>query len=314
MNIEYLEAFVYVVHFNSFHKAADALYLSQPAISHRIQMLERELMVHLLDRNGKQFTLTEKGKQFLPYAQKTLQSYQKGKEFIQTEAAPATEIRIGCTESVSNYIIPIILPAFKQRFPSVRLRIVTGSSDDITEKVLAKELEMGLVRSVAHPALDSSKFFEDPIKLYVYEGHPLLQQESATIKELEKTPLVFYECGSLNWIRIHRLFESLDSPPRIDFHIDNMEAAKKLILQKLGIGFLPTLCTHQEVNDGKLFPVEIASLSKLSLSTNLISRKSACPEAFAALLDTRKKLTQQLSAKETGAGTVQTSLSASRIG
>jgi len=290
MNIENLEAFVYVVHFNSFHKAADALYLSQPAITNRIQMLERELMVHLLNRTGKQFTLTEKGKQFLPYAQRSLQSYQKGKEFIQARTSKVSELRIGCTESVSNYMLPNILPHFKSKFTKVQLRMITGSSDDIVEKILAKELDIGLVRSITHPALDSSKFVEDPIKLHVYEGHPLQQQGAATVEELQKATLLFYECGSLNWIRIHRFFESLDNPPLIEFHTDNMEVAKKLILQKMGIGFLPTLCTQQEVREGRLFPVEIASLSKMSLTTNLIARKSDCTDVFNTLMETRKYL------------------------
>jgi len=189
-------------------------------------------------------------------------------------------------------MLPYLLPFFKGKFPNVQLRMVTGSSDDITEKVLAQELDIGLVRSVNHPALDSSKFWEDPIKLYVYEGHPLQNKGEVSVEELQKSTLLFYECGSLNWIRIHRFFESLDTPPFIEFHTDNMEVAKKLILQKMGIGFLPTLCTRQEVSEGKLFPLEVVSLSKMFLTTNLIARKSACTDVLSAIMDTRKKLVQ----------------------
>lgn len=120
MNIENLEAFVYVVHFNSFNKAADALFLSQPSITARIQSLERELDTKLFHREGRKFTLTEKGRQFLPYAQQILQSYKKGKQQLQTTGAGIKEIRLGCTASVSHYLIPEILPALRKNTPSFR--------------------------------------------------------------------------------------------------------------------------------------------------------------------------------------------------
>lgn len=75
MNIENIEAFVYVNHYGSFNKAAEVLFLSQPSVTARIQTLERELDCKLFDRLGKQIALTEKGKQFLPYAQQIMQTF-----------------------------------------------------------------------------------------------------------------------------------------------------------------------------------------------------------------------------------------------
>jgi DNA-binding transcriptional LysR family regulator len=147
MNIENIEAFAYAVHFNSFNKAADALFLSQPSITARIQSLERELDVKLFQREGRNFSLTENGKQFLPYAQQILQSYKKGKQHLRRNQTTLHELRIGCTAAVSAYIIPEILPRLKQKYPGMQIKLVTASTETILEKVLQKEIDLGLVRT-----------------------------------------------------------------------------------------------------------------------------------------------------------------------
>lgn len=273
MNIENLEAFVYVVHFNSFNKAADALFLSQPSISARIQTLERELDVKLFLREGKNFSLTEKGKQFLPYAQQILQSYRKGKQHLRRDQTALHELRIGCTASVSAYIMPELLPRLKQQNPELQIKLMTAPSDTILEKVLQKEIDLGLVRNLSHPLVDSVLFYEDPIRLYVHQGHAFIEQPPTTLDEIGGEKLVFFECGSLDWMKLHSLFETLQRPPVIDLNIDNHEAAKKCIAKGMGIGFLPDLCASREVADQQLFPIGIPSLASLSLRTNIITLK-----------------------------------------
>ncbi|TDG00728.1 LysR family transcriptional regulator [Paenibacillus piri] len=271
MNIENLEAFVYVIHFNSFNKAADALFLSQPSISARIQSLERELDALLFEREGKQFTLTDKGKQFLPYAQQILQSYKKGKQQLQTKITSLDELRIGCTVSVSNYLIPEILPVLKERVPDVQIKLTTAATESLLEKLLSKEIDLGLVRNITHPHIHSVKFYEDPIRLFVRREHVFAKMETVAVEDVVNEPLVFFECGSLDWMKIHRLFESLHLPPNIVYHIDNLETAKKLVLKGAGISFLPELCVQKEVRENLLVPIELPTLSSLSLRTNLIS-------------------------------------------
>lgn len=285
MNIENMEAFVYVIHFNSFNKAADALFLSQPSVTARIQSLERELDTKLFEREGKQFSLTEKGKQFLPYAQQILQLYKRSKQNLQEQKNDLRELRIGCTLSVSNYIIPRILPIFKLKYPDLQIKLITASSEVIIEKLLNKEVDLGLVRNITHPHLDSIKFYEDPIRLCVYENHPFIGMENVTIEDVASQSLVFFECGSLDWMKIHRLFETLDQSPKIEFQIDNSETAKKLVLHGLGISFLPELCVLKEIHDRLLFPIDVPSIANLSLRTNLVSLKGEGSVWYKIFLD-----------------------------
>ncbi|USB32650.1 LysR family transcriptional regulator [Paenibacillus sp. YPG26] len=272
MNLDNLEAFVYVVHYGSFNKAADALFLSQPSVTARIQSLERDLDCQLFDRMGKKIHLTDKGQRFLPDAQQILRIYQSSKQHLHRAAEVTGELRIDCTISVSNYVIPQILPRIKEEFPGVNIRLSTAASDHILRRVLGNESDLGLVRNVIHPQIHSLKLLEDPIKLFVYEGHPFTELESVSAELLSNEPFIFFECGSLDWIRIQRSFESLTEPPKINYQVDNLETAKKLVMNCAGICFLPELCTSKEVQEGRLVPVPVPEISGNVLHTHIISR------------------------------------------
>jgi DNA-binding transcriptional LysR family regulator len=285
MNIENIEAFVYVFHYGSFNKAAEVLFLSQPSVTARIQTLERELDCRLFDRLGKQVQLTENGHKFLPYAQALLHTYQKGKQHIRRQRKVPHELRIGCTVSVSNYIIPELLPKLMAQYPGLQIKVTTSVTDDIVGKVLSRELDIGFVRNVNHPNLQSLKFYEDPIRLYTYADHPLAGKPEVSVELLVDQPFVFFECGSLDWLRIHRVFQSLNKPPSIEIHTDNAEMAKKLVLNKAGICFLPGLCVRKEVGEKLLCPIDVAEVSGVALQTNIISLNGEQTEIVRFLSD-----------------------------
>ncbi|MDO3411996.1 LysR family transcriptional regulator [Saccharibacillus sp. CPCC 101409] len=271
MNIENIESFVYINHYGSFNKTAEALFLSQPSVTARIQTLERELGCRLFDRIGKQVVLTEEGRKFLPYAQEMLKTLQKGRQHIRRSEKLPQELRIGSTISVSNYLIPELLPRLQERYPGLHVKLSTGGTDEVVRRLLAGEIDLGFIRKVMHPSLKTAAFYEDPIHLYVRADHPFAQEESVSIEELQDRRLVFFECGTLDWLRIHRAFEALDSPPEIAFHVDNSETAKKLVLGGAGIGFLPAVCVRDEVRSGRLLPVRVRELAEFTLQTSLVA-------------------------------------------
>ncbi|GGF81353.1 transcriptional regulator [Paenibacillus albidus] len=286
MNIENIEAFVYINHYGSFNKAADVLYISQPTVTARIQSLERELDSKLFDRLGRQIQMTDKGKQFLPYAEQILQVYQKGKLQLQSKGTIPNELRIGSTVSVSNYVLPHLLIHLKHKYPHVQFKLTTAPTDDLIEKLKSKDIDLAFIRKVVNPVFQSYPFWDDPISLYVYEGHPLAKTGQASIRDIRKEPLVFFECGSLDWMRLHRVFENLEQPPDIVYHVDNLETAKKLVIRKAGICFLPALSTQEEVESGKLIPVEVAETAGISLRTNLITLNGENAGFIDTLLET----------------------------
>jgi len=285
MNIENIEAFVYINHYGSFNKAAEVLYISQPTVTARIQSLERELDCRVFDRLGKQISLTEKGKQFLPYAQQILQIYQNGKYQVQAKGHIPNELRIGSTVSVSNYLMPHLMLHLKRRYPHITIKLTTASTEVLIDKLKSKELDLAFIRKVVNPAIQAFPFCEDPISLYVQEGHRLAKAQRASLEDIRQETLVFFECGSLDWMRLHRVFESMEQPPKIEYQVDNLETAKKLVLKKAGICFLPALSVQEEVAAGTLVRVDIAETEGISLRTSLISLNGENAEFIETLLE-----------------------------
>ncbi|WP_028402223.1 LysR family transcriptional regulator [Ectobacillus panaciterrae] len=279
MNIENIEAFIYVCQLGSFNKAAEALYLAQPSVTARIQSLEREINIKLFHRNGNKISLTEKGEYFFPHAQKILQSYQEAKYGLQQVAIPY-DLVIGSALSISNNILPEILPGFKSEFKDVRVKIVTGHSQDILQKVINKEVDFGIVRTETHPQVESIRLYNDPIGLFVPRNHIFLKEEKVTIEDVSKQPLIFFDYGSMDWLMIHRLFSSNDVNPTISLEVDNMESAKNLVIQGMGISFLPEHCVKQELENGELIRVEMAPPVKINISIDFIYLKGRPKSVF----------------------------------
>ncbi|MBB6731670.1 LysR family transcriptional regulator [Cohnella zeiphila] len=283
MNIENIEAFVYVLHYGSFNKAAEALFLSQPSVTARIQSLERELDCVLFDRVGKQVHLTEQGKRFRPYAQQLVDTYRKGKQQLRRNSPDKEELRIGCTASAAHYMLPELIPALRERFPELRLKLFTGTTDEVAARVLGKELDLGFVRKTSHPDLQTAALYEDPIRLYVHANHPFATAERLPIEALGREPLFFFECGALDWMRIHRVFENMAPLPNLIVQTDNLETAKKLVLRNAGICFLPGLSVREEEAGGLVKAIDFPETSGIALSTSLISRHGENADIFREL-------------------------------
>ena len=145
MEIGRLEAFVRVAQLRSFSKAADALYLTQPTVTARIQALERELGEPLFERMGRTIRLTDAGAGFLPHAQRALQSLVEGKDaLVSLRDVQHGTLAIGTAPTVGTYVLPGLLERFGTRFPGVEITIRTGRSEEVMAMVLADEVQVGL--------------------------------------------------------------------------------------------------------------------------------------------------------------------------
>lgn len=275
MNIDNLEAFVFVHHFGSINQAAKALFLSQPSVTYRIQSLERALDVQLFERVGRKVKMTDEAKEFLPYAMATIESYKNGKKRLQEKAITdqSEPFIIGCTALVSNYFLPHVLPKWNLSYPDVHIKLLTGTTDSIVTKLLNREVDIGFVHSSSHPMIESSLVFESPICLFVQADHPFQQMENVDGKALANQPIVLLECSSLDWSFIQHVFEQ-DLPIRA-YEVDSFEAAKALMLNHAGIGFLPELCVRKEVASGELVRIDIPSVSNGLIQTNMIRYRGA---------------------------------------
>src|SRR3990170_2498890 len=151
-----LEAFSQVAAHNSFSRAAEALQLTQPSVTARIQALERELGEEIFERGGRGVRLTDAGLAFLPYVERILQTLQEGRDAVdEVRNVQLGSLRLGTALTISTYVLPKILHTFCQRYPGVDVVIRTGRSEQILSMLLADEAQVGLVRSLSHPEVET---------------------------------------------------------------------------------------------------------------------------------------------------------------
>ena len=262
MNIDHLEAFMYVVQLGSIHKAAEFLYLSQPTVTARIKTLERDLDIELFVRKGRSLTLNEAGKTFVPYAEQIINTYHQGKKLFKKD--PQQEVMvIGANTITSQYFVPFALPFLKRANPHLRFKFISAPNDVLLEKLLQKQVDIAFMKEVSHNMLQNDEILDNSVRLVVYPGHPFQFQQNVTVQQLASQHLVFFECGAFDWNRVHKLFEVTKEEPHIEFQVDHLEVAKSIILNKSGIGFLPYLCMKQELERGELIEIDVSHIIQI---------------------------------------------------
>ncbi|WP_026573722.1 LysR family transcriptional regulator [Bacillus sp. UNC438CL73TsuS30] len=280
MNIQNIKAFIYVVQFGSFNKAAEALYLSQPSISARIKSLENDLMRELFFRDRNKCILTDAGKSFLPYAIKILREYQESVYKLNQQLYIPDQVKIACSISISNYVIPILLPKLRNQFPECRFKIVSDHSESSLTKVLNKEVDCGLIREIIHPRIDSTVLMHFNVGLYAHISHPLVQMnQRVTLEQLADQNIIFYDHNSPEWLGITSLLETINFQQHLIVDIDNMEAAKRLVMKGTGICFLPENAVEEEIQNNMLkrIPLKLPIEFKTSIALVHLKEESISP-------------------------------------
>lgn len=272
MSIDNIEAFLYVHHFGSINQAAKALFLTQPTVTARIQSLERELDVALFDRVGRRLVMTEEARDFLPYAESIVEAYQNGKSHLE-KRSKMRELVIGCNVLASYYLLPEVLSSFRKENPSIKIRTVTSTSEEIERQVMSGSVDIGFVRSSKNPVIVSKKVLESPIHFYVEAESGFKDGEVVDFEDLAKEPIVFYECDSLDWALVKKLFRHLKYFPNIAYEVDSLEQAKALIMNRSGVGFLPEISVRKELTSKLVRRIHLPFSVDASLKIDMIYLK-----------------------------------------
>lgn len=259
MNIDHIEAFLYVVHYKSIHKAANALFLSQPTVTARIKSLERELNVELFHRDGRSVILSDKGKDFLPFATQIVQTFQQGKKQLE-ETQETDEVCIGTNGVTAQYFLAYALPKWKESFPHLRFQIVTGSTNMILEKLQSHQIHFGLIQYVHREGIGNELLLSNAVKLVMHREHSYQQNPLIKVKELARQKMVFFECGAFDWNYVHKLFEVEGVTANIEVRTDHLEVAKEFIRTKGYMSFLPHLCVKKELESGEFVEIDVKDL------------------------------------------------------
>ena len=227
-----------VVRRGSVTGAAQALYVTQPALTARLNALERDVGARLLVRRRGGVRLTEAGRAFLPYAERALQAMDEGRLVLgELRRGMSGHVAVCASPIVSTYALPAILNRFSQTHPGVQVSVRTGHSEEMIELVKREEVAVGLLRAFNDPEVEQFTLYEDELVLVVHADHPA--GDVARLAELGQEQFVLFDRASSYHELTQAMFlEAAIAPPGV-MELDNVDSAKKMIELGLGIAFLP---------------------------------------------------------------------------
>lgn len=291
MDLARIEAFVQVARTGSISRAAEALFVTQPAVTSRLQALERSMGVTLLVRSRHGSRLTDAGNVLLPHAQRALAALARGREAVEeVRTGGAGRLTIGAAPAVSTYVLPAMLHRFQADHPGVRLSVRSGHSEEVLEMVVREEVEIGLMRPIQHPEVTTTLLYEDEVVLVVHRGHRFATAGHVRMAELASEHLILFDRTSSYHELTSAIVRQAGISPRGQLDVDNIDAAKRMVEQRLGISMLPRTAVQSEVGAGRLVPVTVTDMPPVRRQIVVARRRDAGElspvlAAFLATLD-----------------------------
>ena len=271
MEIDQVETFLAVATFGGFHRAAEALRISQPAVSARIKALEESLGVELFARSRGGLVVSDAGRTFRPHAEQLLRMASVARQAVhELQPASTSPLQIAAALSISVYFLPDVLKRFQLAHPNVNISIRPGHSKEVLDLVLNEEAEIGLARSLQHPEVETISLRDDPLLLVAHARRGPAHARRARLEQVAVWPLIFYERGSSDWTITQGLFRSAGLVPNVALEVDSIETAKRMVERGLGLSFLPQLAVVREISQRQLTTVKVLDAEPLRRSLDVI--------------------------------------------
>ncbi len=243
-----LRAFLSVVELESFHRAADALHLSQPALSRRIQKLEQVIGAPLLERTTRHVSATALGTELVPLVRRMLEEFD-GSLFAVREVGPNRGglVTIACLPTAAFYFLPTVIREFNEEYPNIRFRILDLPATDGLQAVARGEVEFGInIMGTSDPDLIFERLAEDPFVLAARKDHPLAAKPSVGWADLEPYHVITVHRSSGNRTLLDAALAKSNIKLRWFYEVTHLSTSLGLVEAGLGISVLPRMATPQD--------------------------------------------------------------------
>ncbi|MBA5801043.1 LysR family transcriptional regulator [Rhizobium changzhiense] len=243
-----LRAFLGVVELESFNRAADALHMSQPALSRRIQKLEQVIGAPLLERTTRHVSATALGTELVPLVRRMLEEFD-GSLFAVRDVGPNRGglVTIACLPTAAFYFLPTVIRQFNEDYPNIRFRILDLPATDGLRAVASGEVEFGInIMGTSDPDLTFERLAEDPFVLAARKDHPLATKQWVEWVELEPYHLITVHRSSGNRTLLDAALAKSNIKLRWFYEVTHLSTSLGLVEAGLGISVLPRMATPRE--------------------------------------------------------------------
>lgn len=254
-------------------KAAERLYISQPALTYRLHQLEKDFGTKIVTRGKKGVEFTMQGTYLVEYAKEMLLRLRKTKEYIvNMDQTVKGTLRLGVSGMFARYELPKLLKKFLSIYPDVEINLKTGWSSEINQLLQKEEVHLGIVRGNYHWHGEACLFREEMISV--------ASHKKINLEELPSLPQINYQTDpSLRTLIDNWWKEIFRTPPTIAMEVDRIDTCKQLVLHGLGYAFLPNICLS---DDEPLYTLPLISKDQQPIvrQTWLVYRESSMELTF----------------------------------
>ncbi|EPE9057285.1 transcriptional regulator CynR [Klebsiella aerogenes] len=281
MNIRYVRYFLAVAEHQGFTRAAEALHISQPALSQQIRMLEESLDAQLFDRSGRHIHLTDAGEVFLQYARQAFQLLDEGQRAIHdVEDLSRGSLRIAVTPTFTSYFVVPLVAEFHARYPHITLDIQEMSQEKMEGLLLENELDIGIAfAGGTAPDIVSTPLLQEVLALVVADHHPLAREEPLTLNQLAAEEFILLNHHFATRLQIDHCLQRAGFHPQVTIEMHSINAILDIIQRTQLVTILPLNVAAQRTGLVSRL-LEEAALERTAV---LMQRKGARPKAAARI-------------------------------
>ena len=275
----------------SFKKAADILFVTQPAVSLQIQNLEKQLEITIFDRGGRKALLTEAGQLLLDYCERILNQCDEAcKALEDLNSLKGGTLIVGASQTTGTYLMPRMIGAFRQKYPEVSVQLQVHSTRRTGWSVANGQIDLAIIGGQLPPELQDlleiTPYATDELALVLPVNHKLSGEKELSKEDLYKLNFVTLDSQSTTRKVVDQLLKhsGLDIQRlKIEMELNSLEAIKNAVQSGLGAAFLPVVSIERELESGTLHKPNMIDLGvkrELKLITNPSRYSSKASEAF----------------------------------
>jgi DNA-binding transcriptional LysR family regulator len=276
LDLHHLKLFHTLATEQSYTKAANSLFISQPALSMQIKKFEDEIGVKLFDKVGNKNVLNDNGKLLFEYTQKIFTTIEEAEyQLLKKADSISGTVNIGGSNTSGTYILPKIIGAFKSLYPNVNVNLHVSDTNEISHLILDSKLDFALNGGTLEYCKNIyiEKLMEDQIVLAVSPENKLADKEYIKPSDLDGNNFITHERHSQLYLLAEKIIEEMHFPSEITMTFGNIDAIKQAVSANLGVSLIPFSAVSFELKIGVIKELKIKNKS-WSYPHNLIYNKN----------------------------------------
>lgn len=282
-----IETLLTLLSAGSYTKAAKALSLTQPAVTHHIKMLEQEFQIQIFYKDRKTLKPTPEGELLIKYARRAKALSDTLRQEIEDSRRSIKSFAIGITPTAEENLVPQIFALYCNKHPDVHINIVTDTIKNIDSMLHAFELDMAIIEGQLSDHLYTSMLLDtDYLCLAVSPKHPFAARRSVQLFELKRENFILRSRHAGTRKLFERHLENHSESIRnlnVIMEIDNVATIKELVASNLGITVIAHSACREEIHAGKLVMVPIENMSMVRQINLVCLRDFSHPEMVGEL-------------------------------